>query len=79
MKKGDKVYWTSQSQGSATRKEGEIVGVVPAGERPQKHTWPTFWRGDYGPGFARDHETYIVKVGSKLYWPRASALRLVAA
>lgn len=73
MNIGDKVRWQSQSQGRATIKEGEIIHILTIGQAPPKELFPSLWKG-CGPGNGRNHETYIVKVGNKLYWPRVSAL-----
>lgn len=72
---GDIVRWESQSQASTTEKIGEVVDVLPVGARPPKELYPSFWRGA-GPGIGRNHKSYIVKVGSRYYWPRVPQLRL---
>lgn len=65
LKENDNVKWTSQSAGYPKEKRGHIVLVVPAGFRPRGSGLPGF----YPVGQARDHESYIVKVGRKHYWP----------
>lgn len=65
----NRVFWVSQSSGFETEKEGIIVRVIAAGSRPEK-SGKTMKQ----PGMPRDHESYIVKVGEKLYWPRVSQL-----
>ncbi len=67
---GVEVTWTSQAGGHAKTKQGPIVEVVPRRKYPKS-------RVD-GCGMSRQHESYVVRVGNKLYWPRVSALRLVA-
>lgn len=76
MKLGDTVEWSSQSQGKWTSKRGQIVDVIPAGVRPSRGLWPSLWNGA-GPGNGRNHESYVVKVGAKFYWPVASGLKVV--
>lgn len=76
MNEGDRVSWQSQSQGYHKVKEGVIVAVIPAGCRPSDVVFPSLYKGA-GPGYGRDHESYVVKVGSRFYWPRAKALREV--
>lgn len=76
MKIGDIVRWTSQSQGSSTTKEGEVFDILPTGSQPSKEMYPILWKG-VGPGSGRNKESYIVKVGSKFYWPIASKLEIV--
>jgi hypothetical protein len=71
---GQKVQWRSQAQGSSLLKEGEIVGVIAVGERPSQAEFPALYRG-VGPGYGRKEESYVVKVGYKLYWPRTSLLK----
>lgn len=69
MKLGQTVAWRSQAAGSWRDKQGAIVEVVPAGAQPSKMP---------GAGWGRQRESYVVKVGSRLYWPHVGALKLVA-
>lgn len=72
FKKGNKVKWTSQSAGHTKTKEGIISEVVPAGSPP------IGYKPNGGPaGCARNHESYVVTVGKRTYWPRVSQLSLV--
>lgn len=48
--------------------------VVDAGSRPDRERFLTLYKGA-GVGFSRDHESYVVLAGAKLYWPRTSALK----
>lgn len=73
---GAKVQWRSQAQGSTLLKEGEVVGIIPPGERPDPVQFPALYRGT-GPGYGRSEFSYVVKVGYKLYWPRTSLLEHV--
>jgi len=75
LKVGSKVTWKSQSRGYYTIKEGTIIAVVPAGE----------WATKYGykpnggpPGVPRNHETYVVQVGNRTYWPMVSKWPLLS-
>ena len=77
---GDKVKWTSHSQGVWTEKRGEIIEIVPAqrGVRLEqyKHTYNLT---SFSKGMPRLHESYVIAVASdngkpKLYWPRANQL-----
>lgn len=82
FKIGDQVEWSSQAQGSETTKQGRIVAVVSAGDRPNRDNFEDLYKGP-GCGFGRDHESYVVRVVAgktgnakpKHYWPRVSALR----
>ena len=65
---GQTVTWTS----SNLEKTGEIVAVVPAGERPSTDLTPKV----KDPGVPRDHESYVVKANGKHYWPRVSLLSI---
>ena len=76
MNEGDTVRWQSQSQGYHKVKEGIIVAKIPAGRRPSEAVFPALYRGA-GPGYGRDHDSYVVKVGNKFYWPRVKGLTLV--
>lgn len=69
----DTVEWTSQSHGSHKTKRGRVVQIVSAGFLPDRVLFPELYRGA-GIGMARDHESYVVLVGSKPYWPRANKL-----
>jgi hypothetical protein len=73
LPEGTVVEWTSQAGGNTKIKRGPIVGVVPAGEAPDRELFAQLHRGP-GCGMPRDHVSYVVKIGSKLYWPRVSAL-----
>lgn len=86
FKMGDMVSWESQSQGSLRKKLGLVIGIVPPNTRPDKGTYRQLWTGA-GPGFSRNHESYIVNAqkvtkgkpsGSfRLYWPRVADLKAV--
>jgi hypothetical protein len=76
LPEGCVVEWTSQAGGNTKTKRGPIVGVIPAGEAPDRELFAQLHRGS-GCGMPRDHVSYVVKIGSKLYWPRVSALRAV--
>ena len=72
FKLNDKVAWASQSQGSARRKVGTVVQVIPANVPPKL----------VGSGLARPHESYVVSVPGKtarakpkIYWPVVSLLQ----
>lgn len=70
---GDAVVWTSQAQGYSRQKQGVIVSVVAPNERPDRNFFPDLYKGS-GCGFGRDHESYVVRVKNRHYWPRASSL-----
>lgn len=72
---GDKVYWKSQSQGYTKVKEGMVVEVVAEGDRPNQWLFHDLYKG-IGCGRSRDHESYVVKVKSKHYWPLVAHLQL---
>ena len=67
---GDKVSWKSQAGGWTKIKYGVIVEVV----RPA--CWPKLPLMDIGG--SRNHESYIVLVGRKYYWPLVKNLLMVA-
>ena len=66
---GDVVTWTSQAKGRSVTKRGEVAEVVPAGSRPTRETFPALYRHS-GCGLSRDHESYVVMVKSRPFWPR---------
>jgi len=72
MKVGDRVQWTSQSQGYEKEKVGVIVEIVPAGKRIVDAKYRNELRIDIGS--YRNHKSFIVRVtgpqgGTKYYWP----------
>lgn len=79
FKIGDKVTWTSSSNGTTKTKTGAIVDVIPPkGRIPEIHR--EF--GLEGYGMPRDHESYVVhvpgktdKAKGKRYWPLVNKLR----
>lgn len=73
FKIGDKVKWSSQAQGYSKIKEGEVVQVVPSGERPDRERFIELYKHS-GCGFGRSAESYVVRVKRKHYWPVASKL-----
>lgn len=73
---GDRVRWTSQAGGYAKTKEGAIIAVVPAHSNPRRHV-PKDEPSAKEFGLSRNHESYIVKVGTRLYWPRVKGLEKV--
>lgn len=78
FKVGDTVEWTSQAQGSTTKKRGVVAEVVEKGKRPNRIRFVALYKSS-GCGLGRDHESYVVMVGNKPYWPRANALRNINA
>lgn len=74
---GDRVIWTSQSQGFTTTKTGIIVAVVPGGVDPIKVV-PAGMKIMPLHGVARNYESYLVQVGGSktLYWPLVKNLKL---
>jgi hypothetical protein len=71
LKVGDRVEWTSQAAGIARTKRGVVIWVVKPGERP---VIPNFG-AVRGAGMPRNEESYVVRAGGRLYWPRVSQLR----
>ncbi len=77
---GQRVTWVSQGGGVRRRKVGEVVGIVPRG-RFGYRVGEEATRLGLGhsssmnsPGGFRDHESYLVRVGTTAFWPRVSAL-----
>lgn len=75
---GDMVEWTSQSSGTRKKKIGTICAVIPAEKRPDPYVGRSVVALPGGGfGMPRDHKSYLVLVGNKLYWPRVKYLRMV--
>jgi len=74
FKVGDTVEWSSQSGGYTEDKRGVVAAVVPVGGRPDRDKFWRLYRGT-GPGYSRDHVSYVVLVGKRPYWPRVCHLR----
>lgn len=88
---GDKVTWSSQSNGSTTTKLGIVAAVVPANITPNGPVYRgidiaaeyTNLTCRYGCSLSRDHVSYLVAVRPRkteksspvLYWPRVNSLR----
>jgi hypothetical protein len=77
---GDKVEWTSSSNGSTTKKVGYIETTIPAGTNLTREQCKE--TGSYA--LPRPHESYLVHVPTKtgggkgkLYWPLVSKLRKI--
>lgn len=73
FKLGDIVTWTSQAAGIARTKTGQIVEVVPPGERPNRERFVSLYKNS-GVGSPRPAVSYVVMVGRKAYWPLANKL-----
>ncbi len=67
---GDRIHWVSQSQGYKTAKRGQIIEVIAP------RAVPAAFSGETVTHSARNHESYVVQVGTKMYWPRVTSLNL---
>lgn len=73
FKVGDKVVWRSQAASVYSNKTGEVIDVIPAGQRPKLP----------GCGMQRKHESYLIRATSdstgrvRKYWPIVSLLKTV--
>ena len=72
---GDTVEWESQSGGKIRRKVGTIIKIVPADT--VQHMGIDFPEDllCMFDGMSRIHESYLVQVGRKIYWPRVKWLK----
>ena len=80
FKVGDEAEWTSQAGGHTKTKQGKVVAVVPVLVRPftvaRKHLEGRYNLHDIDGGLGmRRHESYLIDVKGRLYWPRVSALQ----
>jgi hypothetical protein len=73
---GDEVTWSSQAGGRTKVKEGVVAEVVPATCMSTRERFIALYKGN-GVGMHRYHESYVVLVGKKAYWPRVGALKPV--
>jgi hypothetical protein len=72
---GNRVTWESQSAGYSKKKSGVVVAVVPPRQRVNDCI-PCGFVLKSVPGKSRQHESYLVRVGTSasLYWPRVALL-----
>jgi hypothetical protein len=76
---GQRLKWTSSSNGSTKTKVGKVVEAVQPGKLPSSQ------HGDYGlrsDGLPRDHVSYVMHVNGatqrargQRFWPIASKLK----
>lgn len=72
MKKGTRVTWESQANGTWKSKAGTVIECVPVACIPTRAKIRN-------PGLPRNHVSYLIQEdGGKFYWPRVSALRAIA-
>jgi hypothetical protein len=50
------------------KKQGSVVAVIPAGVNVESYRAPITER--MYKGGTVDHESYVLKVGGKYYWPK---------
>lgn len=76
FKVGDIVQWASQSHGTIKVKVGKIVVVVPEKEWGERNVPVGFSMRP--SGFSRNHESYLVQVGTStvLSWPLVKHLSI---
>ena len=80
FKLGDRVTWGGAASPHINEHVGEVVAEIPAGFRPINILDAAgIDRDGFFHGLPRNHISYVVRVGSKLYWPRVAQLRLVSA
>ena len=72
---GDRVTWESQSSGYSKKKSGVVVAVVPP-RQFVNYCIPCGFVLNSTPGSPRQHESYLIRVGTaaSLYWPRVALL-----
>jgi tRNA(Ile2) C34 agmatinyltransferase TiaS len=76
FKDGELVKWSSQAAGCSKEKTGKIAQVVAAGQLPDRDRFLHLYKSS-GVGIARNHESYVVMVGMRPYWPRVTHLKPV--
>lgn len=81
FQEGEQVEWTSQAAGHSVTKTGVVYKVVRKGVRPCDEWLEVTCPGvgdpsvEFGPHGKRNEESYLVRVGNKLYWPRTKWLK----
>ena len=79
LKRGDEVTWVSQASGFSKKKTGVVVLVLSKGMFPRVAMCPPEMKVAYrqcGYCPTRDHRSYVVKAGDKLYWcPTSGPMR----
>lgn len=65
---GEQVRWTSQSWGYFREKHGTVVAIVPPYRDPRAYIPYGYWM-KRGEGANREHESYLIAVGKRVYWP----------
>lgn len=75
---GERVEWVSQAAGHSRTKVGEVAECVPAGRMPDRTKFERLYKSS-GVGLPRDHESYVILVGNKPYWPRVKNLQAPSA
>jgi hypothetical protein len=86
LKRGDMVKWISQSRGITRLKKGEVVQVVPAGDKPRVSQLLDRYvvrSSAFGSNLPRNMKSFVVAVPqgkgktSKIYWPLSRNLRKI--
>lgn len=79
---GRRVRWTSQAKGVSTTKDGVVIATIPAGMEPwgawlvHKERNPSAKRMFDAPR-ARTTTSYLIAVGTYVYWPRTANLQFI--
>jgi hypothetical protein len=71
---GDKVKWADEENGRQRERHGTVVEVVAIRRRPDRNRFPSLYSKSSGFGFARDHESYVVRAETTNYWPTTENL-----
>ena len=73
---GDPVHWTSkQEAGPPIERQGIVVAVVPPGGDPFEFVPKGYSTTNIDNSRRKDHESYIVMVGKKAFWPAVGRLK----
>ena len=83
FKVDDCVCWYAYSGKNTNLKQGEIIAYVASGESPKyvydRDDLESNGKLQFFGGKPRDHQSYLIKAGSQVYWPVVSRLRKVVA
>lgn len=70
------VNWTSKAEGEApVKRTGVVVGVVPPSKDPLEFIPKGFSVKQIDNQHKKDHESYVVQAGARIFWPPVGKMR----
>lgn len=74
FQKNEEVKWSSQAGGHVKVKQGKVLAVLSPGIEVNEFLASQGLKPIRKPGKARQVISYLIQVGSKIYWPNVKAL-----